>query len=156
MSLERLSWNDLSGEVKYSVRQGSAFNGAKSCERFDPLELLARAIMHIPEPRQHATRFYGEYSSVVRAKRRGDAAELQGAPKDGGDLHSPEERRRMRRSWAKLIKRVYEVDPLVCPECGTQMRIIAFILDHVAIDGILSHITREGNVSGRGPPEIAA
>jgi len=28
-----------------------------------------------------------------------------------------------------LIKRVYEIDPLICPACGAEMRIIAFIVD---------------------------
>jgi hypothetical protein len=26
-----------------------------------------------------------------------------------------------------LIKRVYEIDPLACPQCGGQMKVIAFI-----------------------------
>ena len=26
-----------------------------------------------------------------------------------------------------LIKRVYELDPLACPECGGQMKVVAFI-----------------------------
>ena len=26
-----------------------------------------------------------------------------------------------------LIKRVYELDPMVCPECGSQMAVVAFI-----------------------------
>jgi hypothetical protein len=30
-------------------------------------------------------------------------------------------------TWAMLIKRVYEVDPLACPKCGGQMKVIAFI-----------------------------
>ncbi len=33
----------------------------------------------------------------------------------------------MRRSWAQMIKRVYEIPPLVCPSCGAEMRIIAHI-----------------------------
>jgi hypothetical protein len=32
-----------------------------------------------------------------------------------------------RRRWPALIKRVYEVDPLRCPKCGGEMRVIAFI-----------------------------
>lgn len=32
-----------------------------------------------------------------------------------------------RMRWAALIKRVYEVDPLHCPDCGAKMKIIAFI-----------------------------
>ncbi len=30
-------------------------------------------------------------------------------------------------SWAMLIKRVYEVDPLCCPECGGPMQVVSFI-----------------------------
>ena len=26
-----------------------------------------------------------------------------------------------------LIKRVYEIDPLICPHCGSQMKLVAFI-----------------------------
>jgi hypothetical protein len=26
-----------------------------------------------------------------------------------------------------LIKRLYEIDPLACPECGGQMKVVAFI-----------------------------
>jgi hypothetical protein len=33
-----------------------------------------------------------------------------------------------RRRWTALIKRVYEVDPLVCPKCGGEMRVIALAL----------------------------
>jgi len=31
---------------------------------------------------------------------------------------------------ARLIKKIYEVDPLACPKCKGQMRIIAFIEDY--------------------------
>lgn len=30
-------------------------------------------------------------------------------------------------TWAMLIKRVYELDPLACPQCGGQMTVVAFI-----------------------------
>jgi len=39
-----------------------------------------------------------------------------------------------------MIKKVYDVDPLICPSCGGQMRIIAFIEDHNAIDRIIRHL----------------
>jgi hypothetical protein len=31
------------------------------------------------------------------------------------------------KTWAMLIKRVYEIDPLACPRCGGQMKVVAFI-----------------------------
>jgi hypothetical protein len=30
-------------------------------------------------------------------------------------------------TWAMLIQRVYEVDPVACPHCGAAMKIISFI-----------------------------
>lgn len=34
-----------------------------------------------------------------------------------------------KQSWARLIQKVYEVDPLVCPKCSHKMRIVAVITD---------------------------
>ena len=44
------------------------------------------------------------------------------------------------RAWARLIKQVYEVDPLVCARCGGPMRIIAFIEQPEVIEQILAHL----------------
>jgi len=42
--------------------------------------------------------------------------------------------------WAVLIARIYEVFPLLCPLCGGQMRLIAFITHRADIRQILDHI----------------
>lgn len=42
--------------------------------------------------------------------------------------------------WAVLIARIYEVFPLLCPKCGSQMRLIAFITEGTQIRKILDHI----------------
>ncbi len=33
-------------------------------------------------------------------------------------------------TWAMLIKMIFEVDPLVCPECGGEMKIVSIIDRH--------------------------
>ena len=50
-------------------------------------------------------------------------------------------RRRPNPTWAMLIKRVYEVDPLACPQCGGAMELIAFIEppQGAVIEKILRH-----------------
>ena len=40
--------------------------------------------------------------------------------------------------WAVLIARIYEVSPLVCPNGGAGMRIIAFIEDAEPVRSILT------------------
>jgi hypothetical protein len=60
-----------------------------------------------------------------------------------------------RRSWARLIRRIYEVDPLVCPRCGHELNIVAVITDPVLVDRILTHRKRRGLQSPfepRAPP----
>ena len=49
-------------------------------------------------------------------------------------------RRRARLTWAALIKRVFEVDPMLCPFCGGEMRIIAFITEHATVAHVLEHV----------------
>jgi hypothetical protein len=42
--------------------------------------------------------------------------------------------------WRELIKKVYEVDPLICPTCGSEMKPIAFITNYEIIDRIIHHL----------------
>ncbi|MBA7659321.1 hypothetical protein ES703_67298 [subsurface metagenome] len=57
------------------------------------------------------------------------------------------------KGWAEMIRRVYEVDPLICPSCGGQMRIIAFIEDHNAIDRIIRHLKLTFAAERPPPPQ---
>jgi hypothetical protein len=59
--------------------------------------------------------------------------------------------RAARRRWAQLIRRIYEVDPLICSRCSGQMRIIAFITEPRVVERILKHIADKG-VDARSPP----
>jgi hypothetical protein len=53
-----------------------------------------------------------------------------------------------------LIRRIYEVDPLTCTECGGRMRMIAFLMDPAVVRQILDHLaTPPGR--GRTPPGIS-
>jgi hypothetical protein len=116
-ALERLEL-DLEGRsVRYRVKSSS---GRARRQTFEITEFLARLLQrllqHVPEPRLHQVRYYGHYSNVARSRRApcGESAEVSAAPE------APEpgagERRRLRRSWAQLIHRIYEVDPLTCTE----------------------------------------
>lgn len=43
------------------------------------------------------------------------------------------------KTWECLIQKIHEVDPLTCPKCQGQMRILAFIEDEEIIKKILKH-----------------
>jgi hypothetical protein len=39
-----------------------------------------------------------------------------------------------------MIRKVYEVDPMICPKCGGTMKIIAFITEYAVVDRIIDHL----------------
>jgi hypothetical protein len=121
-------------------------------EEIDACEFVARVLTHVPDPRRHVVHYYGAYSKVARGKRKKGAASLQAAAAEPEEL-SPAERER-RRSWAEMIRRVYEVDPLVCPACGGEMRVVAFITDRAVIKRILDHLAHRARAT-RAPPSPA-
>jgi hypothetical protein len=129
-----------------------------------PLELIGRIAALVPAPRVHRHRYYGVLAPNARLRPAvtalvcaGDSDANDGTPadatvpkeKDAGDETTP--RSPARYLWAILLARLYEIFPLICPLCGGQMRIIAFITDGPVIRHILDSI---GEPSG--PPPIAA
>ena len=78
------------------------------------------------------------------AAENGDAETVGAGPGSRAARTESSNARARRRSWAQLIKRIYEVDPLVCPTCGSEMKVIAFITEHDVIDAILQHLERKG------------
>jgi hypothetical protein len=59
------------------------------------------------------------------------------------------------RKWsAALLKQVYEADPVCCPRCGAELKIIAFIKRHQTevIEKILRHCGLWEEATARGSP----
>jgi len=59
------------------------------------------------------------------------------------------------KGWAEMIRKVYEVDPLVCPQCGGQMKVISFLTDYAVVDRIISHLRLTFVAERPLPPQIA-
>lgn len=68
--------------------------------------------------------------------------ETDAAGRLDGDPDTPDSKyiKAARTTFAPLIKKVYEVDPLICPHCGNQMRHLAVIEDSAVITWILCHL----------------
>jgi hypothetical protein len=79
-------------------------------------------------------RYYGYYSNVSRGKRKETD---DGVP---SILEADKSSKEYRKKWARLIQKIYEVDPLTCPKCGGVMRILSFIQDREVIQAILKHL----------------
>jgi hypothetical protein len=110
----------------------------------DSLDFLAEFTQHIPPKGSHTIRYYGFYSNKARGMRR-KAAEAEAAKQAGATSSSEASEAaspsRASQTWAMLIKRVYEIDPLCCPKCQGQMKVVAFLEppQGAVIEKILRH-----------------
>ena len=112
---------------------------------------------HILDPGKQRLR-YDNYSNAFRGKRRKRgvrvpvAGEVQDAPQPDSDAqHFARQRRR---SWARLLKKIYQVDPLRCPHCGSEMHIIAWIEQSEVIRKILRHLDLWERPQRSPPPKL--
>ena len=58
-------------------------------------------------------------------------------------------------NWARLIQKIYEVDPLTCPKCSRKLNVISVIEDEEVIKKILKHFGLWG-IKVRPPPKANA
>ena len=130
LSLERLSFSEKEGQVSYRYGKEAA-----EVERMDYLEFIARVTSHIPDKDQVTVRYLGLYANAHRGKVR------MGQPDKQPFIIVEKECPRIpRRGWAEMIRKVYEVNPLSCPRCQAEMRIIAFLTDYAVVDRIINHL----------------
>jgi len=155
LALKRLSWNEETAQVGYTARPTRRVGPWPTAASWDVLEFIARVVDHIPEPSQQMTRYWGFYANAARGKRHKAEEEAGASPKRAREDSVEAFTRQARLSWAKLIRRVYEIDPLLCPFCGGQMKILAFITDFAtarAIRRSLKLPAQEPEPLAHGPP----
>jgi hypothetical protein len=132
-ALEKLDDGSLVLETPPDPRTGA------TSISLDPLEWIHRITSHIPDPGRHCQRFYGAYSNRGRISVAAPDDETAGLPAAGlPERDNSDVSREARSTWARLIKKIFEADPLLCA-CGGRMRIISFITDPRVVDRILRH-----------------
>ena len=100
----------------------------------------------VPRPRLHLIRFHGVLAPNAKLRA---AVIPQPAQKDSAPAHAHGQAARM--SWARLLKRVFDIDVERCA-CGGQLKIIAAIEEPVVIVRILTHL----GLAARAPPRAPA
>jgi hypothetical protein len=134
----------------------------RNFEVFTPCDFIAAITQHIPDKSFQLVRYYGWYSNKMRGQRdKHGAEEAQAAGKavEVIDVSEHQPRRIPSAKWRELIKKVWEADPLLCPKCQREMRIVSLIDDRQVIERILRHLGlwQQGVrvSSARASPEIA-
>jgi len=130
LALGRLAFDEDQGKVIYQY-------GKTDTDKveMDYLEFIALITTHIPDKGQVMIRYYGLYSNAHRGKERKRGLATSVLP-----ILNPPPLRRASPGWRELIRKVYEVDPLTCPACGAEMKVIAFITNYAVIDKIIHHL----------------
>jgi hypothetical protein len=127
-SLEKFRYHATTGTVLYHSKMHPVLK--RNYEVFSACDWLAALTTHIPNAGERLVRYYGWHSNVNRGKRR----RAQGEDPPSVEESSEVAPSAATRAWARLIKQVYEVDPLVCPRCAGPMRVLAFIEQPEVID----------------------
>ena len=112
---------------------------------FDALDWLAQLVTHVPNKGEQMVRYYGFYSNKLRGLRKKAGTDNQVPALMESEISSKE----FRMSWARLIQKIYNINPLLCPKCLGSMRKISFIED----EEIIKNPT-PGKSAG-GEPEFA-
>ena len=99
-------------------------------------------------PADGGIRYYGYYSNVSRGKRIKQDRDSMIPSILEPDGSSKE----YRGNWARLIQKIYEADPLVCPRCSGKMKVIGVIEDKEVIKKILKHLGL-WDIKARPPPK---
>lgn len=112
-----------------------------------PQEFMQRLTALVPRPRLHLIRFHGVLAPNAKLR---PLVVLQGPQVQEADTEATTlaqceveslQARPNRISWARLLKRVFEIDMERCPNCGAgELKIIAAILERPVIEKILTHL----------------
>jgi hypothetical protein len=118
-----------------------------------PLEFMQRLAALVPRPRLHLIRFHGVLAPNAKMRSKvvpqppDEPAQKAPSPGYGDAAHG----RPMRLGWAKLLKRVFNLDLEHCPNCGGKLKVIAAILERPSIEKILNHLGLEARAPPRAP-----
>jgi hypothetical protein len=126
---------------------------ANTSKTFDALDWLAQLVTHIPNKGEQMVRYYGFYSNKSRGLRKKAGIDDEVPALIDSDIS----RQAFRKNWARLIQKIYNVDPLLCPKCSGSMNIISFIDDSEIVKKILKHLNlwdvkRKPPPRANGPP----
>ena len=142
---ERLKRN-RAGDVVLQLK--SAFKDGTTHIVMAPLEFMQRLAALVPRPRLHLIRFHGVMAPNAKLRSEIIPSPVEQATEPACD-HAQAQGASARMSWARLLKRVFDIDIEHCPNCGGSLKIIAAIEDPPVIVRILTHL----GLPTRAPPQ---
>ena len=146
LSDERVQLNDA-GQVE--LRLKTPWRDGTTHLVMSPLEFMQRLAALVPRPRLHLIHFHGVLAPNARLRalvvpQGHDVQEPATEAAVASECEAetvPGQGQPNRISWARLLKRVFDIDLQRCPHCGAgELKIIAAILERPVIEKILAHL----------------
>jgi len=145
------------GRVRYRLHRPWPGPGGRTDVVMDPVAFLRRLAALVPSPYVNLTRYYGVFANRSKYRKLLSAppaavgpASSEPAPPEplaappassGTPPRTGTDSRRPRRvPWARLLKRVLDVDALTCRRCNVPMVVLAFLTDPPVVKRILDHL----------------
>jgi hypothetical protein len=155
LSDERVQLNNA-GQLELKLK--SPWRDGTTHLVMSPLEFMQRLAALVPRPRLHLIRFHGVLAPNAKLRARvvpqGPPAQAQAATEAKAAAECEVEAvqaRPHRIGWARLLKRVFDIDIQHCPNCGGgELKIIAAILERPVIEKILTHLGLDPQPPPRG------
>ena len=120
LACERLALT-ASGQVRYTLK--TPYRDGTTHIVLEPLDLMARLAALVPKPRMHLTRYHGVLAPHSQHRGGGDVGALgPGRAAAAGiwtlTLAKVSTPRHVAMSWARRLKRVFDVEIESCTRCG--------------------------------------
>jgi hypothetical protein len=175
---EKIQYDPTSDTVLWTASPKGFYKG--KTETFKGFEFVDQLVAHLPPRRVQLVRRYGVYAGKIR-KQWQDRLNIYCLAPEGWQKSHPRQSQIVqvkaleneeavqvpdawsklrKQSWARLLQKVYEVDPFICPKCQGIMSVVAIIEDPKELTNIINwakHQVWEQTVTlcARSPPELA-
>jgi len=140
VSNQRLSLT-RNGQIRYRLK--TPYTDGTTHVLFEPLDFISRLVALVPRPRVNLTRFHGVFApnskhrGLITPAKRGNGK--KGKASNENQKKPPLEHHTAM-TWARRLKRVFDIDIENCSKCGAEVKIIASIEDPAVIRKILAHL----------------
>jgi len=142
---EKINYDPDTDTVTWTASSKGFYKGRS--ETFKGFEFVDQLVAHLPPRRAQLVRRYGVYAGKVRMQWQNRPGIYRLAPESWKQAHPIESHitqdtlqaclestgipdvwpKLRRQSWARLLQKVYEVDPFSCPKCRGTMSVVAII-----------------------------
>ena len=172
---EKIRYDQDTDTVIWTASPKGFYKGKS--ETFKGFEFVDQLVAHLPPRRVQLVRRYGVYAGKIRRQWQKRPSIYRLAPERWQKDHlcqtqtchklpqentelatAPDAWSKLRKqSWARLLQKVYEVDPFVCPKCQGAMSVVAIIEDPKELDKIIEWAKQQEReklvtICARSPP----